>query len=120
MFGSSVPAFTAGPGNGDQMSMEDSMAEDPVQSSTPAVPLFGQLPILAAPSGFVFGSTVPLAGPTFQFGGQQNQNTQQIQSPFQLSGSLEFVAGISFSFGSGGGDKSSRNRVEVKHKNQRR
>ncbi|XP_057471457.1 nuclear pore complex protein NUP1-like isoform X2 [Actinidia eriantha] len=120
VFGSSVPAFTPDLGNGDQMSMEDSMAEDSVQSSSPAVPVFGQLPILAAPSDFVFGSTVPPGRPTFQFGGQQNQNTPQIQSPFQLSGSIEFGAGSSFSLGSGGGDKSSRKIVKVKHKNRRR
>ncbi|KAL7228366.1 hypothetical protein ACSBR2_007145 [Camellia fascicularis] len=52
MFGSAVPVFTAASGNGDQMSMEDSMAEDPVQASImPAVPSAPQNPALFQSSG---------------------------------------------------------------------
>ncbi|KAI7980189.1 Nuclear pore complex protein NUP1 [Camellia lanceoleosa] len=122
VFGTSVPVFASVSGNGDQMSMEDSMAEDnPIQVSTPTVPVpvpvFGQQPI-STPSGFVFDSNaLPSAGP-YPFGGQQNQSNQQNPSPFQALGSLDFSAGgSSFSLGSGGGDdKSKRKIVKVKHK----
>lgn len=100
--------------------MEDSMAEDPVQASTPAAPVFGQPPISNPSSSFVFGSTAPRTGVPFQFGGQQNQSTMQNTSPFQTSGSLELGGGGSFSLGSGGGDKSGRKIVKVKHKSRRR
>ncbi|CAL5406975.1 unnamed protein product [Camellia sinensis] len=123
VFGTSVPVFASVSGNGDQMSMEDSMAEDnPIQLSTPTVPVpvFGQQPI-STPSGFVFDSNaLPSAGP-FPFGGQQNQSNPQNPSPFQALGSLDFSAGgSSFSLGSGGGgDKSKRKIVKVKHKSRR-
>ncbi|KAL7252618.1 hypothetical protein ACSBR1_007228 [Camellia fascicularis] len=123
MFGSAVPVFTAASGNGDQMSMEDSMAEDPVQASImPAVPVFGQPPISAPSSGFMFGSTAPSPGLAFQFGSQPpNQSAPQNPSLFQSSGSLEFGAGGSFSLGSGANtDKSGRKIVKVKHKNRKK
>ncbi|KAF7148749.1 hypothetical protein RHSIM_Rhsim03G0094000 [Rhododendron simsii] len=139
VFSSGIPTFTALSGNGDQMSMEDSMFEDPVQGSAPAVPVFGQpsisapssapavpvfgQPSISAPSsGFMFSSTVSSGGiPSFQFGNQQNQSTPQMLPPFQSSGSLEFGANNSFSLGSGGGgDKSGRKIVKPKHKNRRR
>ncbi|KAG5556918.1 hypothetical protein RHGRI_007229 [Rhododendron griersonianum] len=124
VFSSGIPTFTALSGNGDQMSMEDSMSEDPVQGSAPAVLVFGQPSISAPSSGFMFSSTVSSGGiPSFQFGNQQNQSTPQMLPPFQSSGSLEFGANNSFSLGSGGGgggDKSGRKIVKVKHKNRRR
>ncbi|KAI8539608.1 hypothetical protein RHMOL_Rhmol09G0196300 [Rhododendron molle] len=103
---------------GDQMDMEDSMAEDqPIQASTPTVPVFGQTPISNPSSGFVFGSAVPSAGNPFQFGGQQNQSTPQNPSPFQTSGSLDFAAASnSFLLGSTGNDMANRRIVRVKHK----
>ncbi|XP_058208006.1 nuclear pore complex protein NUP1-like isoform X2 [Rhododendron vialii] len=114
VFSSGIPTFTALSGNGDQMSMEDSMSEDPVQGSAPAVPVFGQPSISAPSSGFMFSSTVSSGGiPSFQFGNQQNQSTPQMLPPFQSSGSLEFGAKNSFSLGSGGGgDKSGRKIVK--------
>ncbi|KAA8539058.1 hypothetical protein F0562_025750 [Nyssa sinensis] len=114
VFVNSLSAFTAS-GNSDQMNMEDSMAEDTVPASTP-VPVFSQPPI-SPPSGFMFGSPAPSAAPPFQFGGQQNQATPQNPSSFPASGSLDFSAGgSSFSLGTGGGDKSNRKMVRVKHK----
>ncbi|XP_058183373.1 nuclear pore complex protein NUP1-like isoform X2 [Rhododendron vialii] len=113
-----LPVF----GSGDQMNMEDSMAEDqPIQASAPTVPVFGQTPISNPSSEFVFGSAVPSAGNPFQFGGQQNQSTPQNPSPFQTSGSLDFAtAGNSFSLGSTGDDKANRRIVKVKHRPRRR
>ncbi|KAL3520929.1 hypothetical protein ACH5RR_019078 [Cinchona calisaya] len=133
-FGNSVPAFTAAAGNNVQMNMEDSMAEDPVQSSTPAVPVFGQQPVSPSPGGFMFGSAAPLQTAPFQFGGQQSQAApfqfggQQSQvapqnpSPFQSSGSLEINAGGGFSLGSGGlgGDTSGRKIVKVNRNRHRK
>ncbi|XP_019191883.1 PREDICTED: nuclear pore complex protein NUP1-like isoform X2 [Ipomoea nil] len=120
-FGNATPSFTTSPGNNEQMTMEDSMAEDPVQqSSSPAISLFGQpsnSPAPApAPSSFVFGSPNP-----FQFGGQQNQAAPQNPSPFQASGSLELNGGGgSFSLGSNGPDKSGRKIVKVNRNKNRR
>nr|KYP51934.1 hypothetical protein KK1_026143 [Cajanus cajan] len=116
-FGSSTPVFTfvsASANNNDQMSMEDSMAEDTVQAATPATPVFGQQP---APlqSNFAFGASTPTGANPFQFGSQQNIAPQN-PSPFQASGSLEFNAGGSFSLGTGGGDKAGRKFVKVKHR----
>ena len=75
-FGSSTPAFTFGgsalaPVNNDQMSMEDSMAEDTVQATPPATPVFGQQP---APlqSNFAFGALAPTGVSPFHFATQQN------------------------------------------------
>ncbi|XP_031108057.1 nuclear pore complex protein NUP1 isoform X2 [Ipomoea triloba] len=118
IFGNTTPSFTASPGNNEQMTMEDSMAEDPVQqSSSPAVSVFGQPSNSPAPnSSFVFGSPNP-----FQFSGQQNQAAPQNPSPFQASGSLEFNGGGgSFSLGSNGPDKSGRKIVKVNRNKNRR
>ncbi|RDX64251.1 Nuclear pore complex protein NUP1, partial [Mucuna pruriens] len=117
-FGSSSPAafpFGSAPvNNNDQMSMEDSMAEDTVQATTPATPVFGQQPA-SLQSSFAFGASTPTGANPFQFGSQQNIAPQN-PSPFQASGSLEFNAGGSFSLGTGGGDKSGRKFVKVKHR----
>ncbi|KAJ8747225.1 hypothetical protein K2173_008880 [Erythroxylum novogranatense] len=114
----------SGSSNNDQMNVEDSMAEDTVQASAPAAPLFNQ-PAFSPSSGFVFDATIPsglgqfgsstasMANP-FQFGSQPNLAALQNTSPFQTSGSLEFNAGGSFSLGAGGGDKASRKIVRVK------
>ncbi|XP_054786148.1 nuclear pore complex protein NUP1 [Prosopis cineraria] len=117
VFGNCNPAFSFGSAasiNNDQMSMEDSMAEDPVHSSspvTPATPAFGQQP--AAPqSNFVFGAPAPSGTSPFQFGTQQNIAPQS-PTPFQASSSLEVNGTGSFSLGTGGGDKSGRRFVRV-------
>ncbi|XP_051142740.1 nuclear pore complex protein NUP1 [Andrographis paniculata] len=105
-----VNAFGSTLGN-DQMNAEDSMAEDPVQSS-----LFGQPSVSpAAPSsGFTFGSTAPSQpNNPFMFASQQNQAAPPNPSSFQGTGSLELTAGGSFSLGSGAGDKSGRRIVKV-------
>ncbi|KAJ8424256.1 hypothetical protein Cgig2_011143 [Carnegiea gigantea] len=136
----STPTFGFGStstplGNNDQMSMEDSMAEDSMQAptATPA-PLFGQSPIAGTRSGgFVFGaapspSPAPApgfmgapSGNPFQFGSQPNQIAPQNPSVFQPSGSVEFHAGStgSFSLGSGGGDKANRRIVKARSKMRR-
>ncbi|MED6205907.1 hypothetical protein PIB30_022035 [Stylosanthes scabra] len=119
-FGTPSPVFSFGSApvnnnnNNDQMSMEDSMAEDTFQATPPApvTPIFGQQPP-PAQSNFVFGASAPSGASPFQFG----QNTApQNPSPFQATGSQEFNAGGSFSLGTGGGDKSGRRMVKVKHK----
>ncbi|KZV55255.1 hypothetical protein F511_06732 [Dorcoceras hygrometricum] len=120
IFGNRPPSFTASPSSGDQMNAEDSMAEDPVQSSTPSIPIFGQPTITPAPPGFMFGSAAPPLSNPFQFSGQQNQIAPLNPSPFQTSGSLEFNAGGSFSLGSGGGDKSNRKFVKVNRSKNRK
>lgn len=114
-----VFAFGSAPSNNnDQMSMEDTMAEDTVTASTPAfpatpaIPAFGQQPV-SPPSSFVFGSTASTGANTFQFGSQQNP-TSQNTSLFQPSGSLDFNAGGSFSLGTSGGEKSQRRMVKVR------
>ncbi|KAL0557139.1 hypothetical protein IC582_005657 [Cucumis melo] len=126
-FGNSNNAFTFGStppaNNNEQASMEDSMAEDTVQTASP-MPSFGQQPLTPPPSsGFMFGSTAPspLGANPFQFGGSQ-QNVPQNPSPFQASGSLDFnaSAGGSFSLGAGGGDKSNRKYVKVKSKSRKK
>lgn len=120
IFGNSSSPFTATPGNNNQMSMEDSMAEDTMHASSPAVP-FGQPSVSPSPGDFVFGSTpgMPTPGP-FQFGGQQNQAAAATQnpSPFAASGSLG--GGGSFSLGSNGPDKSGRKIVKVNRNKNRR
>ncbi|KAL0299096.1 UNVERIFIED_CONTAM: Nuclear pore complex protein [Sesamum radiatum] len=116
----SISGFGASPGNNDQMNAEDSMAEDPVQSSAPSLPVFGQPSVSPSPSGFTFGSTVASQANPFMFGGQQNQVAPQNPSPFQASGSLEFNAGGSFSLGSGGGDKSGRKIVKINRNKNRK
>lgn len=120
IFGNSTSTFTSS-GNNDQMSVEDSMAED-VQATAPAIPVFGQQPVSASPGGFAFGSSVPQSVSPFQFGGQQSQAALPGSSPFQASGSMEFNAGGSFSLGSGGGptDKSNRRIVKPVRNNKHR
>ncbi|KAF9676510.1 hypothetical protein SADUNF_Sadunf08G0009400 [Salix dunnii] len=131
VFGGPNPSFTFGSspsGNNDQMSMEDSMAEDTVQATTPSVPVFSHQSAtpgssfgLSTPSGGnQFGSTGPSGANPFQFGSQPNLATPQNPS-VQASGSLEFNnAGGSFSFGTGGGDKSGRRIVRVKRSQRKR
>ncbi|XP_049354914.1 nuclear pore complex protein NUP1-like isoform X1 [Solanum verrucosum] len=116
IFGNSTSPFTASPGNNNQMTMEDSMAEDTMHASSPAV-AFGQPSVSPSPGGFMFGSTPN----PFQFGGQQNQAAAaavQNPSPFAASGSLG--AGGSFSLGSNGPDKSGRKIVKVNRNKNRR
>ncbi|KAL7148062.1 hypothetical protein ABFS83_06G152000 [Erythranthe nasuta] len=123
VFGNAPSGFGASPvSNNDQMSAEDSMAEDTVQSTAPSVPAFGQMfgqtPVSPSPTGFMFGSTPPSQSGNnnpFPFGGQQqnNQVAPQNPSPFQASNSLEFNAGGSFSLGSGAGDKAGRKFVKI-------
>ncbi|KAK6929005.1 hypothetical protein RJ641_005210 [Dillenia turbinata] len=112
-----------GNNNNDQMTMEDSMAEDTMQASTPpapaAAPVFGQSPISASSSGFVFGSAAPTGANPFQFGSQQNSSLPQSPSPFQASGSLEYGGGGSFSLGTGD-NKSVRKFIKVKHNRTRK
>ncbi|CAH1430856.1 unnamed protein product [Lactuca virosa] len=126
--GPTKPSFTTPStvfGNPTPMSMEDSMAEDSMQTPSPSpvsVSPFGQAAPVAASPGFMFGSATPAppqAAAPFQFGGQPNQVPPQ--NPFQSS-SVEFNAGGgSFSLGSGGGDKSGRRMVRVtKSKNRRK
>ncbi|KAJ8756302.1 hypothetical protein K2173_025114 [Erythroxylum novogranatense] len=132
VFGNSNSGFGFGFGlsaanNNDQMNMEDSMAEDTVQASTPPTgPVFNQLASTPS-SGLIFGATTPsglgqfgspspsVANP-FQFGGQPNLAAPQNPSLFQASGSLEFngAGAGSFSLGTGGSDKSGRKIVRVK------
>ncbi|KAL2324993.1 hypothetical protein Fmac_024051 [Flemingia macrophylla] len=109
-FGTPNPIFSA-PTNSDQMSM-DSMAEDTVQATPHANPIFGQQPA-PVQSNFVFGASNPLGSSPFQFSGSHNIAAQN-PSPFQASGSL----GGSFSLGTsgGGGDKSNRKFVKVKQR----
>ncbi|XP_016437971.2 nuclear pore complex protein NUP1 isoform X1 [Nicotiana tabacum] len=111
IFGNSTP-FTAAPMNNGQMSMEDSMAEDPAQASPPAIS-FGQPSVSPSPGGFMFGSTPS----PFQYGGQQSHAATQNPSPFAASNS--FGAGGSFSLGSSGPDKSGR-RIIKPNRNKNR
>ncbi|CAK8572926.1 unnamed protein product [Lathyrus sativus] len=120
-FGNPNPAFSFGsaPVNNDQMSMVDSMAEDNVQATPPSSPMFGQQPA-PVQSNFVFGASTHSGTSPFQFASQQNVVPQN-PSPFQATGSLEFNAGGgSFSLGSGGGDKSGRKIIKVKHRNRKK
>ncbi|CAI8603962.1 unnamed protein product [Vicia faba] len=114
-FGSPNPAFAFGsaPVNNDSM---DSMAEDSVQAISP---MFYQQPA-PVQSNFVFGASTLSGASPFQFASQQNVAPQN-SSPFQATGSLEFNAGGgSFSLGSGGGDKSGRKIIKVKHRNRKK
>ncbi|KAH7547703.1 hypothetical protein JRO89_XS14G0004700 [Xanthoceras sorbifolium] len=114
-----IPFGSAPSNNNDQINMEDSMAEDTIQSSTPTVPVFGQS--MAPASGYGFGSAAP-SNP-FQFSSQQNLAGPQNSSLFQASHSSEFnaaAAGGSFSLGTGGGDKSQRKIVRVKGKSRKK
>ncbi|XP_040993696.1 nuclear pore complex protein NUP1-like isoform X2 [Juglans microcarpa x Juglans regia] len=119
VFGNPSPGFlfnSVSSGTNDQMNMEDSMAEDTVQASTPTAPIFGHPPVSPPQSGFVFGSATPSAANPFQFGGQQSSATPQNLSPFQATNSL----GGSFSVGAGGGDKSGRKIVRVSRNKTRK
>ncbi|XP_021992447.2 uncharacterized serine-rich protein C215.13 [Helianthus annuus] len=118
VFGNSTPVFgTSPPSNTDQMSMEDSMADDSNQTPSPA-PAFGQASS-GTPPGFMFGSVTPTTGqpPGFLFGAQINQPQAPSQSPFPAT---QFSAGGRFSLGSGGGDKSNRRVVRVKRQTRRK
>ncbi|XP_039060405.1 nuclear pore complex protein NUP1-like isoform X2 [Hibiscus syriacus] len=113
-FGNTSPGLVFGSApstNNDQM--EDSMAEDTVQTS-PTVAPFGQQPISPPASGFVFGASNPSGGGSFHIGSQPSIAAPQNPSPFLASGSLEFGAGGSFSLGTSGGDKSTRKFVKVR------
>ncbi|XP_019092754.1 PREDICTED: nuclear pore complex protein NUP1-like [Camelina sativa] len=114
--------------NNQQVSMEDSMAEDTYQAnkaSMVAPPMFGQPAVTMPQPNFGFGggaATQPssMANP-FQFGGQPIPSTPQNASPFQASQSLEFQGGGSFSLGStGGGDKSGRRIFKAKKTNRKK
>ncbi|XP_047975002.1 nuclear pore complex protein NUP1-like isoform X2 [Salvia hispanica] len=120
VFGNPAPSFGASsPGNNFQMNGEDSMAEDPVQSTAPSLPAFGQAS--PAPSGFMFGSAAPSqSNNPFAFGSQQSQAPPPNPSMFQASNSLDFNAGGSFSLGSGGVDKSGRKFVKVNRNKNRK
>ncbi|XP_059444221.1 nuclear pore complex protein NUP1 isoform X2 [Corylus avellana] len=120
IFGSSIgapsgPAYSfTSSGNNDQMNMEDSMAEDTVQASMPAVPAFSTHPVTPPQSNFVFGSTPTSTPNPFTFVGQQNSGT--VPNLFQATNSL----GGSFSVGAGGGDKSGRKIVKVSRKGRKK
>jgi hypothetical protein len=114
----SQPVFgafnSAASGNNDQMNMEDSMAEDTVQASMPAVPAFNTHHVAPPQSNFVFGSTPTSTPNPFTFVGQQNSGT--VPNPYQTTNSL----GGSFSVGAGGGDKSGRKIVKVSRKGRKK
>lgn len=106
--------------------MEDSMAEDPAQLSSPPPPVFGGQSASVAPS-FVFGSqpTAPSPGQSvFQFGAQTgpaaaNPFAPNAQSTFTpAGGGLEFSGG-GFSLGAGG-EKSARKFIKAKRDKTRR
>ncbi|KAJ0771382.1 hypothetical protein HanPI659440_Chr07g0268541 [Helianthus annuus] len=119
---SPAPVFgTSPPSNTDQMSMEDSMADDSNQTPSPA-PAFGQASS-GTPPGFMFGSVTPttVQPPGFLFGAQINQPQPQAQAPSQSPfPATQFSAGGRFSLGSGGGDKSNRRVVRVKRQTRRK
>uniref|UniRef100_A0A8R7QLZ8 Nuclear pore complex protein NUP1 n=1 Tax=Triticum urartu TaxID=4572 RepID=A0A8R7QLZ8_TRIUA len=121
------------PGN-DQMSMEDSMADDTNQAappqvsapvfgsslfgqpaSSPAAPIFGQP--ASSPATPVFGAPAAQPAGAFQFGGQQGSVQQN--PAFPTGGSLEFQGG-NFSLGSMGGDKSNRRIIKAKRTQKKR
>ncbi|GAB2293183.1 hypothetical protein Dimus_027389 [Dionaea muscipula] len=113
--------FSSAPSNNnnDQMNMEDSMAEDSVQTSAPAVRAFSQSPLATLPSPtYVFGATAVQATSPFQFGGQP-QVPAPNPSPFQHSGSMESNPG-SFSLGAGGNDKTGRKIIKVRKQLRKR
>ncbi|KAL5733739.1 hypothetical protein ACOSQ2_033431 [Xanthoceras sorbifolium] len=113
-----IPFGSAPLNNNDQINMEDSMAEDTFQPSTPTVPIFGQS--IAPASGYGFGSVAPSS--PFQFSSQQNLAGPQNSSLFQASSS-EFnaaAAGGGSSLGTGGGAKSQRKIGKVKGKSRRK
>ncbi|GKC30377.1 hypothetical protein Tco_1037671 [Tanacetum coccineum] len=78
-FGTPTASFN----NNDQMSMEDSMHEDSIQTPSPAIPAFA--PASAGKPVFAFNSGTPTPSPStgpFQFGVQTNQPPSQ--NPFQV------------------------------------
>lgn len=107
--------------------MEDSMAEDPAQVSSPVPPVFGGQTASPAPS-FVFGSqpTAPSAGQSvFQFGAQPgpaaaNPFASSAPSTFNpaVGSGLEFSGG-GFSLGAGG-DRGNRKFIKAKRDKTRR
>ncbi|CAN1174410.1 Nuclear pore complex protein NUP1 [Linum perenne] len=142
-FGSTPSFGSTSSGNNDQMSMEDSMAEDTVQATTPSIPLFSQ-PASAPPSsGFVFGSAAPPSAPLqfggstappsmgnppqfssatpqfggvspFQFGGQPNMSAAPQQNASPFQASGSLEFNAGGSFSLGAGDKSNRRIVKVR------
>ncbi|KAG7581026.1 hypothetical protein ISN44_As08g007680 [Arabidopsis suecica] len=134
LFGNSNPGFafgaannTNGINNNQQVSMEDSMAEDTDQANkaTMVAPMFGQAAVSMPQPNFGFGGGAATPPPSmanpFQFGGQPMGSTPQNASPFQASQSLEFQGGGSFSLGStGGGDKSGRRIFKAKKSNRKK
>nr|XP_011470542.1 PREDICTED: nuclear pore complex protein NUP1-like [Fragaria vesca subsp. vesca] len=131
-------------GNNDQMSMEDSMAEDTVHALQPTVAAFGQQPVSAPQSTPTFQFTQqPVSTPQtpFVFGGssngfpfqsQQNQSNSQNPSPFQPVNSLANAQNPSpfqgsnslglptSSFSLGAPDKSNRRIVKVNRSKNRK
>ncbi|KAL0912071.1 hypothetical protein M5K25_018016 [Dendrobium thyrsiflorum] len=111
--------FSSASQNNDQMSVEDTMADDTNQAPVPTV-TFGQ-PNSTPYTNFVFGAAAPSSGTSiFQFNSQQNTQTLQNPNPFQAGVNPDFAPGGSFSLGSGGGDKSSRKIVKVRRDKLRR
>ncbi|XP_061995346.1 nuclear pore complex protein NUP1 [Rosa rugosa] len=147
-FGNSNSIFgfsTAPSGNNDQMSMEDSMAEDSMAASpptvavfgqqpssttqsTPTFPVFGQQPVSTPQSPFVFGGSSSSNG--FQFQSQPNQSNSQNPPLFQGSNSLansqnpapfqDSLGLTSNSFSLGAADKSNRRIVRVNRSKNRK
>ncbi|KAM5550631.1 hypothetical protein ABKV19_027131 [Rosa sericea] len=145
-FGNSNSIFgfsTAPSGNNDQMSMEDSMAEDSMAASpptvavfgqqpsstpqsTPTFPVFGQQPVSTPQAPFVFGGS----SNGFQFQSQPNQSNSQNPPLFQGSNSLANVQNpapfqdslglTSNSFSLGAPDKSNRRIVRVNRNKNRK
>ncbi|KAG8098452.1 hypothetical protein GUJ93_ZPchr0013g33970 [Zizania palustris] len=120
MANANMPFGMASPGN-DQMSVEDSMADDTNQAA-PAGPIFGSSPFgqpgssSAAP---VFGAPAGQPSGVFQFGSQQGSMPQN--AAFPPGGSLEFQGGnFSLGSGGGGGDKSNRRVIKVKRTMKKR
>ncbi|XP_076897926.1 uncharacterized protein LOC143551258 isoform X2 [Bidens hawaiensis] len=116
--------FGASPSNNnDNMSMEDTMADDTNQTPTPSVPAFGQASS-STPPPFMFGSATPttpstVQPPGFMFAAQTNQQPQP-QAPSQNPFPAPQFNGGSFSLGSGGDDKSNRRIVKVKRQVRRK
>ncbi|XP_042424520.1 uncharacterized serine-rich protein C215.13-like [Zingiber officinale] len=112
-----LAALNSSPGN-DKMSVEDSMADDPIQPST-SLGRFGQQTNIPSLPNFIFGSPAAPGGQPFQFGSQQNDIVPP-PSPFQPAPNLDFSAGSSFSQGTGGGDESGRKFVKVRRDKHRK
>ncbi|KAK7268598.1 hypothetical protein RIF29_21299 [Crotalaria pallida] len=84
----SVFAFGSSPVNNDQMTMEDSMAEDSVQATPPATPIFGQQPAQVQPT--------PAATPIF---GQQPAQVQSTPPANPIFGQQPAPVQSNFVFG---------------------